>query len=67
MIHNTRKRMPAILHAEDHEAWLKGNEADAKAALKQYPDDLLTAYPISTRVNTPKNNDEGLLQPVKIA
>jgi putative SOS response-associated peptidase YedK len=66
-IHNTRQRMPAILREEDHEAWLKGNEADAKAALKQYPDDLLTAYPISTRVNTPKNNGESLLEPVKIA
>jgi putative SOS response-associated peptidase YedK len=35
---------------------------EARAALRQYPADLMTAYPVSTRVNTPKNNDEKLIE-----
>jgi putative SOS response-associated peptidase YedK len=60
-IHNAKQRMPAILAAQDHEAWLSGNQLHARAALRQYPDDLLVAYKVSSRVNSPKNNDEQLV------
>jgi len=63
-IHNTKRRMPAILSREDHEAWLTGNASDAKAVLRPYPDDLMVAWPVSTRVNSPRNNDPGLIEPV---
>jgi putative SOS response-associated peptidase YedK len=62
-IHNAKKRQPAILRHEDHDAWLMGGPDRAFAALKPYPDDLLIAYRISTRVNAPKNNDAELIQP----
>jgi hypothetical protein len=39
--------------------------AEARAALKQYPDDLLLAYPIGRRVNDPKNNDVALIEPIE--
>jgi putative SOS response-associated peptidase YedK len=61
VIHNAKKRMPAILGAEDHARWLEGDAAEAKTCLRAYPDDLMTAYPVSTRVNKPENNDPGLL------
>lgn len=41
--------------------------AAAKAALMQYPDDLMVAYPVSKRVNSPKNNDERLITPIRVA
>ncbi len=63
-IHNAKKRMPAILRAGDREAWLSGSAADAKGALAQYPDDLLHAYRVSARVNSPRNNDAGLIEPI---
>ena len=66
-VHNTGNnphRMPAILRAEDHEAWLGGSTEEARAALAPYPSDLMVAYPVSTRVNSPKNNDNSLLTPV---
>ena len=63
-IHNMKRRMPAILSREDHEAWLTGNASDAKAVLRPYPDDLMVAWPVSTRVNSPRNNDPGLIEPV---
>lgn len=62
-IHNTQHRMPAILEKADREAWLTGTPEEAWEALTPYPDDLMVAWPVSTRVNTPKNNDASLVQP----
>jgi putative SOS response-associated peptidase YedK len=67
-IHNTGKnphRMPAILRTEDHEAWLGGSVDEARAALQQYPADLMYAYAVSSKVNSPKNNSPELLEPIK--
>jgi len=66
-IHNTGNnphRMPAILRAEDRDAWLSGTVDEARAVLQQYPPDLMSAYEVSTRVNSVKNNDPGLIEPV---
>jgi putative SOS response-associated peptidase YedK len=63
-IHNTQHRMPAILEKADREAWLTGTPEEAWETLTPYPDDLMVAWPVSTRVNTPKNNDASLIQPV---
>ncbi len=60
----TKKHEPAILRHEDHEPWLNGTPDDAFACLKQYPDDLLIAYRVSTRVNSPRNNDAELVRVV---
>ena len=57
-------RMPAILRPEDHEAWLTGTPAEARAALKSYDAGLMLAWPVSTRVNSPKNDDAQLLERV---
>jgi putative SOS response-associated peptidase YedK len=56
--------MPAILRKEDQEAWLAGSVDDARAVLKQYEPGLMVAYEVSTRVNTPKNNDAQLIAAV---
>jgi putative SOS response-associated peptidase YedK len=66
-IHNTGNnphRMPAILRKEDQEVWLHGTPEEARAVLVQYPADLMVAYEVAPRVNSPKNNDERLLEPV---
>jgi putative SOS response-associated peptidase YedK len=61
-IHNAKQRMPAILQSQDIEAWLSGSPDDAHSTLKPYPDDLMHAHRVSTRVNSPKNNDEHLIE-----
>jgi putative SOS response-associated peptidase YedK len=63
-IHNTKHRMPAILSKDDRDAWLSGSPNEAWAALRSYPDDHVVAWPVSTRVNAPKNNDAKLIEPV---
>ena len=55
-IHN---RMPVILRPEHESLWLD-NDADQGAwldVLRPYPSELMTAYPVSKRVNF-VNNDE---------
>lgn len=64
-IHNTQHRMPAILEKSDREAWLTGTPEQAWETLVPYPDNLLVAWPVSTRVNTPKNNDPKLIEHVQ--
>ncbi|MEJ0100229.1 MAG: SOS response-associated peptidase [Pseudomonadota bacterium] len=60
-IHNTRQREPAILRPEDHDIWLKGSSEAAFACLRQYPDELRSAWPVSTQVNSPKNQGPALM------
>ena len=67
-IHNTGShphRMPAIVGTADRDAWLRGSAEEARAVLKQYPADLMDAYEVSTRVNSVKSNDPGLIDPVR--
>jgi putative SOS response-associated peptidase YedK len=56
-IHN---RMPAILEPKSYERWL-GPEADPRELLITYPSEPMTMWPISTRVNSPDNDDASLL------
>lgn len=63
-VHNEKQRMPAVLAQEDHELWLTGSAAEARAALRPYPDELMVAYKVSRRVNNPRlPNDATLIEP----
>jgi putative SOS response-associated peptidase YedK len=66
-IHNSKQRMPAILAREDREAWLSGSPEEAWATLKPYPDEHMVAWPVSTRVNKPDNDEPELIEPLKSA
>jgi putative SOS response-associated peptidase YedK len=57
-IHN---RMPVILPEEVHEAWLNGEAG--KEVLTPFPADKMKAWPISTLVNTRRNNDPHIIDP----
>ena len=66
-IHNSGlhpQRMPAILRREDQDTWLKGTLAQARAVLAPYPADLMVARPVSTRVNSVRNNGPELIEPI---
>jgi putative SOS response-associated peptidase YedK len=66
-IHNSKQRMPAILEHTDIDAWLSGTAEQARAVLKSYPSDEMITWPVSTRVNTPKNNSSDLIEPFRAA
>jgi putative SOS response-associated peptidase YedK len=64
-IHNTGNnphRMPAIVKREDRERWLSGSLEEARGVLAQYDAGLMVAHEVSTRVNTPRNNDATLIE-----
>jgi putative SOS response-associated peptidase YedK len=61
-IHNTKLREPAILRRDQHEAWLGGTPDDAFACLQPYPDEVLSAWPVSRKVNSPANDDPSLIE-----
>jgi putative SOS response-associated peptidase YedK len=61
-------RMPVVLGEDDWHSWLDPTVTDTTlltSLLRPAPDDWLEAYSVSTRVNTPANNDAGLLQRVE--
>jgi putative SOS response-associated peptidase YedK len=59
-------RMPAILKPADYVRWLSP-EPDPHDLLVPFPSEPMTMWPISTRVNSPINDDEQLLEPVNTA
>jgi putative SOS response-associated peptidase YedK len=57
-------RMPVILHPDDYDRWLSNAEPDPRDLLVPYPAEPMTMWPISTRVNSPANDDPEVLTPV---
>jgi putative SOS response-associated peptidase YedK len=62
------ERMPVILPARDYSQWLDpANQSPDKVALllKPYASEEMLAYPVSTRVNNPRNNDAACMEEMK--
>lgn len=58
-------RMPVILASEDHDTWLDPVENKAEVfqpLLRSFPAELMQTYPVSTFVNSPKNNSPQCIQ-----
>ena len=55
-------RMPVILAPEDQTTWLESKDPPTQF-LRPYPSELLLCRDVSTRVNSPKNNDPTCLEP----
>lgn len=55
-------RMPLILPKAAYERWL-GEERDPHDLLVPFPADTMAMWPVSTRVNSPENDDASLLDP----
>jgi putative SOS response-associated peptidase YedK len=57
-------RMPVMLASDDYDQWL-GNDPDPAELIRPYSADEMAARPVSTRVNTPKNDDAAILDRVE--
>jgi putative SOS response-associated peptidase YedK len=58
-------RISAILPEEDHAKWLgEVEDGDLKAFLKPFPADQMRIWVFNPRVNSPENNDPGIIDPV---
>jgi putative SOS response-associated peptidase YedK len=59
-VNDIHQRMPLILAAADYGRWL-GQEPDPADLLRTYGGADMTMWPISDRVNSPKNDDAAVL------
>jgi putative SOS response-associated peptidase YedK len=64
-VDNANGRMPAILRREQRARWLSGVPEAAGAALSAYADERMVAYAVSSRIDSPLNNDESLVEPLE--
>ncbi|MEX2453709.1 MAG: SOS response-associated peptidase [Rhodospirillaceae bacterium] len=60
-------RMPAIVDPADYEAWLTGEAAAAKTAIRPFPPDDMAFYRVATRVNSVRNDDPDCIAPLRAA
>jgi putative SOS response-associated peptidase YedK len=68
LMSNLHNRMPVILDKENFAAWLdpvpqKGE--DLLHLIRPFPADRMSAYPVSTLVNTPMNDRSELIMPLE--
>lgn len=63
MVAEIHDRMPVIIAKEDYERWLS-SEPNPSDLLRPYPAELMTMWPVSTRVNSPRNEDISLTEEV---
>jgi putative SOS response-associated peptidase YedK len=63
-IANTAAAMPAILRRRDYHTWLRGTPLAAFEALQPYPAQLMSAHPVSPRINSTATDDAALIAPV---
>jgi putative SOS response-associated peptidase YedK len=61
-IHN---RMPAVIGADNYDRWLS-EEPKPADLLEPYAAEEMIAWPVSTRVNSPRNDDEELWKKVLV-
>lgn len=62
-------RMPAVLGMDQVDAWLDTRSVEARAArqlILPLPEGRLKSHPVSTRVNSARDDDPGLILPVTL-
>ena len=62
-IHN---RMPVILEREDYDMWLEPGDSPQQGLhlLRPFPPQKMAAYPVSTLVNSPRNDSHECVMPL---
>jgi len=66
LVRKVHPRMPVILDPEDHDLWLDPAVDDRErleAVLDAFDPAKMIAFPVSTRVNSPANDDPSVIEP----
>ncbi len=61
------ERMPVIIRPEDYAIWLDPQSTDVtqlQSLARPYPERLMEAYPVSRKVNSPRNDSPDLVEEV---
>ncbi|AEH36679.1 SOS response-associated peptidase [Halopiger xanaduensis] len=67
LVADLHHRMAVILEPDREREWLTADDPKAEGLLEPYPADEMRAYPVSTAVNDPSNDDPSLLEPLETA
>src|SRR5918998_61922 len=59
-------RMPVIIGPADRDRWMSPDEAPHDL-LRPYPAELMKMWPVSTKVNSPKNEGRELIEPITLS
>ena len=65
LVRDLHDRMPLIIQPSDYGAWLDASNPDAHRLLKPFPSEQMSYFPVSTRVNSVRNDDAECLAPVE--
>jgi putative SOS response-associated peptidase YedK len=55
-------RVPVIIGRDDYARWLDPANADVADLIAPYPSSAMASYPVSSRVNSVRNDDAALLE-----
>lgn len=55
-----------ILHPEDYQCWIANIEPDPNDLLTPFPADLMTMWPVSSRVGNPRNNTTDIVEEIPL-
>ena len=69
LLQEIHDRMPVILATDRYDEWLDPQTTPevAKALLVPYDADAMRCYPVSRRVNSPRNDDASLVEPLNMS
>ena len=68
LVNPLHDRMPAMLRREHESLWLQPEPLSIDElydVLKMYPEETMEAYQVSSAVNTPANDSEDLIKPIR--
>jgi putative SOS response-associated peptidase YedK len=65
LVAHIHDRMPVIISPEHYQRWLSPMEPDPRDLLAPYPSEPMIAWPISTRVNAPRNDSADILDRIE--
>lgn len=66
LVRTIHDRMPVILHPRDYQRWIANVEPDPADLLVPFPAELMTMWPVSTRVNKPQNNTPDVVEEIPL-
>jgi putative SOS response-associated peptidase YedK len=66
LLSDLHDRMPLIIESKDRHRWMSEEEHPGDL-LKPYPSESMIRWQVSTQVNSPKNNDRILMEPLAAA
>jgi len=65
LIRPIHQRMPVIIEKKDYDIWLAAPTSKmAESLLRPFPSEKMLAYPVSTYVNNPQNNNPLCIKPL---